>query len=129
MLNTNLVLWVKSSLVGEDEDLEDEKSEANEDEAEDLSALEGALESSELLVVAQVSGLVVALSGDLHADVAAEHGGASTDNEGDHGVGEGIGGVPGHVDGTEDEDSEDGAEDGESSVLLLEESDGALQTD
>ena len=126
VLNTDLVGWVESSLVGEEEDFEDQKSEADENESKDLSALEGALESKELVDVAEVSGLVVALGGNDHADVTTEHGSASTDNEGDHGVGEGVGGVPGHIDGAEHEDSEDGAENSESSVLFPEESDGAL---
>ena len=118
--------WVERGLVGEDEDLEDEESEADEDESEDLAALEGNFESSELLDVAKVRSLVVADSGDHHADVATEHGGAGTNEEGDGGVGElGIGG-PGHVDGAEHEHREDADEDGEGEVFFFEESDGTL---
>ena len=119
-------LWVKSGFVGEDENLEDKKSEADEAETEDLAALEGNLESLELLDVAKIGGLVVANGGNHHADVTTEHGGASADEEGDGSVGElGVGG-PGHVDGAKHEDSEEGNEDSEGEVFFFEESDGTL---
>ena len=81
-------LWVKSGLVGEDEDLKDKEGEADEAESEDLAALEGNLESLELLDVAKIGGLVVANGGDHHADVTTEHGCTSADEEGDGSVGE-----------------------------------------
>ena len=119
-------LGVESGLVGENENLEDEEGEADEDESKDLAALEGDFESSELLDVAKVRGLVVADSGDHHADVTTEHGRAGTNEEGDGGVRElGIGG-PGHVDGAEHEHREDADEDGEGEVFFFEESDGTL---
>ena len=119
-------LGVDGGLVGEDEDLEDHESEADKDKAEDLTALEGDLEASELVDVAKVGGLVVADGGDHHADVAAEHGGAGSDEEGEGGVGELVDAVPWHVDGAEDEHGEEGAEDGESAVFFFKEGDGAL---
>ena len=103
--------WLQSGLVGENKNLEDEEGEADEAESEDLATLEGNLESLELLDVAEIGGLVVADGGDHHADIAAEHRGAGTNEEGDGSVGElGLGG-PGHVDGAEHEDGEEGNED------------------
>ena len=127
MLNSDGVSRGEGSLVGENEDLEDEESEANEAESEDLTTLEGDLESIESVDVAEIGGLDVADSGNDHADVAAEHGGTSTNEEGHHGVGELAFSCPGHVDGAEDDDSEERAEDGESQVLFFEESDGTLE--
>ena len=66
-------LWVKSGLVGENKDLEDEEGESDEAESEHLAALEGNFESIEFFDVAKVRGLVVANGGDHHADVATEH--------------------------------------------------------
>mmetsp|Transcript_33741 Transcript_33741/g.44504 ORF Transcript_33741/g.44504 Transcript_33741/m.44504 type:complete len:369 (+) Transcript_33741:1408-2514(+) len=118
------------SAVGEDDDLKDEESETDEDEAEDLAALEGNLESLESIDVAKVGGLHVASGRNHHADVAAKHGGGGADEEGKGGVGEvvlvAVDLLPGHVDGAEDDDAEQGTEDGESAVLFLQESDGTL---
>ena len=126
VLNTSLVDGGEGSLVGEDEDFEDEKSETDKDESEDLTALEGDLEASEFVDVAKVGNLVVADGSDLHADVSTEHGGGGTNEESDGGVGELGFGRPGGVDGAEDDDREDSAEDGKSDVLFSEESDGTL---
>ena len=128
VLNTCGISWLKGSSVGEDEDLEDEEGEANEAEAEDLTALEGDLEALELVDVAEVGGLDVADGGNLHADVAAEHASAGSDDEGGHSVGERLATCgPRHVDGTEDHDGKDEAEDGKSGVFFFQESDSALK--
>ena len=126
VLNLDLAIGLEGSLVGEEEDLEDEEGKTNKDESEDLATLEGDLEAKELVDVAEVGGLDIADSGDHHADVAAKHGGAGTDKEGEHGVGEFMVGVPGHVNGAEHDDGEEGDEGGESDVLFLQEGDGAL---
>jgi len=127
VLDISSVLRGKGSLVGEDEDFEDEESETDKDKSEDLTALEGDLEALELLNVAKISSLVVADGSDLHADVSTKHGGGGTNQESDGGVGElGFSG-PGGVDGAENNDGEDGAEDAKCDVLFSEESDGALK--
>ena len=120
---------VDGSSVAEDDDLENKKSDTNEAESEDLSTLEGALESSEFVGVAEVCSLVVADGSNDHADVATKHGGGGTNEEGEGGVGEvgtlGVG--PGHVDGAKDDCGEEGAEHGECAVLFFQEGDGALK--
>ena len=127
MLNLDRSSRLEGSPVGEDEDLEDEEGEANKAEAEDLTALEGDLEAIKSFNVAQVGRLVVADSGDLHANVAAEHASAGSNDEGEHGEGELSATFgPRHVDGTEDEDGKDGAENGKSCVFFFQESDCAL---
>ena len=99
-------LWVESSLVGENKNLEDKEGKADEAESEDLAALEGNFESLELLDVAEIGGLVVANGCDHHADVTTEHGGASANEEGDGSVGELRVSGPWHVDGAKHEDGE-----------------------
>jgi hypothetical protein len=122
-----LVLGVEGSLVGKDDDLKDEEGKTDEAETEGLTALESNDESVESIDVAKIGGLDVGGGGDHHADVATEHGGAGTDEEGEGGVGEVVGSLsPRHVDGAEDDDSEKSAEDAESAVLFLEEGDGTI---
>jgi len=119
-------------LVGEDEDLEDDKGESNESESEDLSTSEGSIESSEFVLSgAEVGSLDIADGGDLHSDETASHGGDGSDEEGKGGVREphhfsSFVGFPGHVDGADEDDSEDGAENGEVGVFLDQESVGAI---
>merc|ERR1740139_1868725 len=60
--------------VAEDEDLEDEEGKSDEHEAEDLSTHEGDLEALDLVIGTGGRDLVVAVSGDLHADEARDHG-------------------------------------------------------
>jgi len=127
VLNFSRCLWVESGFVGEDEDLEDEKGKTDEDETEDLTALEGDLESFESVNVAEIGGLDVADGGNNHADIATEHASASADEEGHHSVGELVEFiVPGHVDGAKDDDGEESAENAESEVFSFQESDGTL---
>ena len=130
MLDLHVGCWVEGSLVGKDEDLKDEESEADEAESEDLTALEGDNESFESVPVAKIGGLDVGDGSNDHADVATKHGGAGTDEEGEHGEGEFVLVnilVPWHVDGTEDNDGEERAEDGQCCVFFFEESDGTLE--
>jgi len=129
MLDLHVGCWVEGSLVGKDEDLKDEESEADEAESEDLTALEGDNESFESVPVAKIGGLDVGDGSNDHADVATKHGGAGTDEEGEHGEGEFVLVnilVPWHVDGTEDNDGEERAEDGQCCVFFFEESDGTF---
>lgn len=70
------------SSIDNDEDLEDHKSEANKDEAEDLAASVGNDES-----VGNISGALfgssdVGVDGDSHSDVSGEDWGESTNEEG-----------------------------------------------
>lgn len=130
MLDLHVGCWVEGSLVGKDEDLKNEESEADEAESEDLTALEGDNESFESVPVAKIGGLDVGDGSNDHADVATKHGGAGTDEEGEHGEGEFVLVnilVPWHVDGTEDNDGEERAEDGQCCVFFFEESDGSLE--
>ena len=122
-----LVFRGEGSLVGEDDDLEDEKGKADEAEAEDLTTLEGNHEAVESINVTKIGGLDVAGGGNHHADVAAEHRGTSSNEEGDGGEGEGVRAVPRHIDGTENDAGEKSTEDGKSQVLLLEEGDSTLR--
>jgi len=118
---------LKGSLVGEDEDLEDEEGKTNEDKSEDLTTLEGDLESVVLLNVAKVSCLVVCNGGDDHADVTTKHGGGGSNDEGERGEGEGLVTFgPWHINGAEDDDREECAESGESKVFFSQEGDGAI---
>ena len=126
MLNLNLVLRLESGLVGENKDLKNEEGETDEAETEDLAALEGNLEAIESVNVAKIGGLVVAHGGNDHADVAAKHASAGSNDESEHGVGERVGTVPGHVDSAENNHSEEGAENAQSSVLFFQESDSTL---
>ena len=106
MLNLDRSSRLEGSPVGEDEDLEDQESEADKAETEDLTALEGDFEAVKSINVAQVSGLVVADRGDLHANETTKHASAGTNDKGERGEGElGLQAIilaPRHVDGTED---------------------------
>jgi hypothetical protein len=121
------------ALVGEDEDLEDDKSESDEHESEDLSTSESNIKSS-LNVVAStlVGNFDVSLGSNLHSDESADHGGDGSDEESESGVREphklsSLIRGPRHIDGAYKDDTEDGAEDKEVSVFFFEESDGTLE--
>jgi len=111
-------------LVSEDEDLEDDEGEANEHEAEDLSTLEGSIESMRnVFSGTEVGGSDIAVGGNLHSDESADHGGNGSDEEGEGGVREphnfsSFVGFPRHVDGTDEDDSKDGAENSEVGVFF-----------
>ena len=110
MLGFSDAAWGKSGLVREDEDLEDEKSEADENESEDLTTLESNSESLVGANIAKVSGLDVGDGGNDHADITTEHGGGGTDDEGDHGVRELSVSGPRHVNSTKDDAGKEKAE-------------------
>lgn len=118
--------------VAEDEDLEDDEGKSDEHESEDLSSSESGIESSEFVLDGtEVGGSNIAVSGDLHSDESADHGGDSSNEECEGGEREpvdlsGFVGHPGHVDGTDENNSEDGAENGEVSVFFDEESVGTI---
>jgi hypothetical protein len=128
-----VLLSDNSGLVAEDEDLEDDEGKSDEHESEDLSSSEGGIESSNFVLNStEVGDSDIAVSGDLHSDESADHGGDGSNEESEGGEGEPVDlssfvGSPGHVDGTDEDDSEDGAENGEVSVFLNEESVGTLR--
>jgi len=111
-------------LVAEDEDLEDDEGESDEHESEDLSTLEGGIESGEFVLSGtKVGDSDIAVGSNLHSDESTDHGGEGSDEEGGGGVREpvelsGFVSFPGHVDGTDEDDSKDGAENGEVGVFF-----------
>ena len=128
VLTSSNIGRLKGSLVGEDEDFEDEEGKTNEDKSEDLTTLEGDLESVVLVNIAKVGCLVVANGCNDHADVTTKHGGGGSNDEGEHGEGESLVTFgPWHINGAEDDDREDSAESGESKVFFSQEGDGALK--
>lgn len=68
--------------VDDDDELEDEKGESDEHEAEDLTTSVGNYETLVDIFSALFGGSHVGVDGDSHADVTRDNGSKSTNNEG-----------------------------------------------
>ena len=108
------------------DDLEEEKSDADKAEAENHTTVEGSNEAFVLALTAEIGNSHIGVGCNLHADKARNHGGEGTHQEGNCCEGGAYWCAPRLIHSDEDDGSEEYDEDAEVQVFLFEESVGSL---